>query len=136
MMNLKRWMLACIAITAGITAAAQDYTLHSPDGKTTVRISVKDSIQYSLLYNGKPLLQPATISVATTVSPGGNWKVTGTQTSAVTQTLRPVVKQKRTFIEDRYGQLQINFKNHTSLQWRAYNNGIAWRWLINNKGSW
>lgn len=135
-MNLKRWMLAWIAITAGITATAQDYTLQSPDGKATVRITVKDSIQYSLSYNGKPLLQPATINVATSVNPGGNWKVAGARTSAVTQTLRPVVKQKSTFIEDRYAQLQINFKNHTSLQWRAYNNGIAWRWLINNKGNW
>lgn len=136
MMNLKGWMLAWVATTGSVTAVAQEYTLHSPDGKTEIRVSVKDSIRYALSYNGKVLLQPATIGVTTSPTPGGTWKVASTKTSTVSQLLHPVVRQKSAIIADHYDQLQINFKNRTSLQWRAYDNGIAWRWLINNKGAW
>ena len=134
-MNPKIWMLAWLAATISITAAAQEYTLHSPDGKTAIRISVRDSVQYSVLYNGQTLLQPATVNVTLSGSGQGGWKVAGTKRTTVSQLLHPVVRQKFAAIPDHYEQLQINFKNHSALQWRAYNNGIAWRWLINAKGS-
>ena len=134
-MNLKGWMLAWAATTISLTAVAQEYTLHSPDGKTEVRVSVKDSVRYSVSYNGKVLLQPATIGVTTSVSKEGAWKVANTKKTTVSQLLHPVVRQKYATIPDHYDQLQINFKNRFALQWRAYNNGIAWRWLINAKGS-
>lgn len=135
-MKLKGWLLAWIASTGSMAAVAQEYTLRSPDGKTELRISVKDSIRYALSYNGKALLQPAIVGLSTSIAPDGPWKVASTKTSTVSQLLHPVVRQKFATIDDHYDQLQLNFKNRFALQWRAYNNGIAWRWLVNTKGAW
>lgn len=127
-------MLGIVATTVSMMATAQEYTLQSPDGKTTVRILVKDSIQYSVSRDGKVLLQPATISLTTSFLKSGAWKPSGAKKTAVQQMLQPIVPQKSSRIEDHYAQLQIGFKNQVNLQWRAYNNGIAWRWVIRHKG--
>lgn len=133
-MNLKKWTLGIVATAVSMMATAQEYTLQSPDGKTTVRILVKDSIQYSVLRDGKVLLQPATISLSTSFFKSGVWKPSGSKKTAVQQVLQPVVPQKSSHIVDHYAQLQIGFKNQVDLQWRAYNNGVAWRWVIRHKG--
>ncbi|MET7000440.1 glycoside hydrolase family 97 protein [Chitinophaga defluvii] len=133
-MNLKKWTLGIVATAVSMMATAQEYMLQSPDGKTTVRILVKDSIQYSVLRDGKVLLQPATISLSTSFFKSGVWKPSGSKKTAVQQVLQPVVPQKSSHIVDHYAQLQIGFKNQVDLQWRAYNNGVAWRWVIRHKG--
>jgi alpha-glucosidase len=134
-MNLKGWMLGIVAITVSMMATAQEYILRSPDGKTTVRILVNDSIQYSVQREGKVLLQPATISLATSFLKNASWKPSGSKQTVVQQVLQPVVPQKSSRIADHYTQLQLAFKNQIDLQWRAYDNGIAWRWVIRYKGA-
>jgi hypothetical protein len=48
---------------AGNAAAQSNYSLHSPDKKTEVRIRAGSHIQYDVLRNGKILLQDCAMSI-------------------------------------------------------------------------
>ncbi len=132
-MNDKRAWLIGLMISAACTASAQDYELFSPDRKTVVHISMKDSVRYSVLHNGKTILQPAAIGLKTTFS-GGPLKVAGAKKTSADALLYPVVRQKNAVIRDHYRQLEIRFRDRMALQWRAYDNGVAWRWVCEEKG--
>ncbi|WP_341836679.1 glycoside hydrolase family 97 protein [Chitinophaga pollutisoli] len=133
-MNDKRGWLTGLLMLAAFTAGAQDYQLFSPDRKTVVHVSVKDSIRYSVKHNGHTILHPAAIGLKTSVS-GGTLKVAGTRESSANVLLYPVVRQKNAMIRDHYAQLEIRFRNKLALQWRAYDNGVAWRWVSEGKGA-
>jgi alpha-glucosidase len=36
-------------------------------------------------------------------------------------------------VTDHYNQLRLNFSNGLSLEWKAFDNGVAWRWLTSSK---
>lgn len=122
-------------MTFVLKADAQDYTVHSPDGKTVVRVSVKDGVRYTVERNGKVILQPAAIGLTTSLTGNGPLKVTAAKKTKADQWLRPVVRQKNAVIRDQYEQLHIRFKNRLALEWRAYNNGVAWRWISEANGT-
>lgn len=104
------------------------YKLNSPDKKTTVNITFSDSLRYSLLVDGKMILNESPLSFTTDLPMNKKLTVVRTSRTSVNTSLVPVVKQKMAVIPDVYNQLRIDFSNQTSLEWRAYNNGVAWRW--------
>lgn len=105
------------------------YKLNSPDKKTTVNITFSDSLRYSLLVDGKMILNESPLSFTTDLPMNKKLKVVQTSRTSVNTSLVPVIKQKMAVIPDVYNQLRIDFSNQTSLEWRAYNNGVAWRWI-------
>lgn len=123
------------SVVAGICCmqqlAAQEYRLSSPDKQTEIRIAVTDSIRYSVFRNGKQLVNSSVVHLATSVDNAISWKVKKATTSKTDQWLQPVVRQKNSRIRDQFNALSLAFKNKPELQWRAYDNGIAWRWVTN-----
>ncbi|MBF9253104.1 glycoside hydrolase family 97 protein [Pontibacter sp. 172403-2] len=117
------------------TLQAQQYQLLSPDNKIKVEVSVTDSIYYQVTADGKQLVRPSAVGLTTDFLKGKNWKVSKAKRQSVDKVLHPVVWQKSKEIEDKYNALHLDFSNGLSLEWRAYDNGIAWRWLINKKGN-
>ncbi|WP_223808935.1 glycoside hydrolase family 97 protein [Rufibacter hautae] len=117
-----------------VTVQAQRYSLFSPDKKTEVRLIVSDSVSYEVLADGKHLVIPSVIHLETDFGLGKNSKVTKTSKRSVNQVLHPVVWQKGKDIQDHFNVLSLAFSNNLRLEWRAYNNGVAWRWSINQKG--
>ena len=111
---------------------AQEYTLSSPDKQIEVKIMVADSIRYSVYRNGQPLVNSSVIHLSASGDIAA-WKVKKASTSQTDQWLQPVVRQKNSRIRDHFNALSLAFKNALELQWRAYDNGIAWRWVVNRK---
>ncbi|NML21342.1 glycoside hydrolase family 97 protein [Pseudoflavitalea sp. G-6-1-2] len=109
--------------------AAQEYRLSSPDKKTELRISVTDSIRYSVFRNGTQLVNSSVVHLVTSADNAGGFKVKKAVSSKTDQWLQPVVQQKNSRIRDQFNAMSLAFKNKLELQWRAYDNGIAWRWV-------
>lgn len=110
-------------------AGAIDYKISSPDGKMVVNVSVGPDIKWSATFENKEIIT----SVKTGMLLGGG-KIFGTnesvKRSSLTQfsaIIKPEVAYKKSEITDNYNALLLTFKSGFSLQFRAYNDGIAYR---------
>ncbi|WP_205943413.1 glycoside hydrolase family 97 protein [Pedobacter polaris] len=129
LMNTKKITLLFVVLICGISARAQKkYTLTSPDQSISATINVADSIYYEISQSVKSLVTNSVVSFKTDQQAAG-WKVSKATPSKSNQTLTPVVWQKSKQVEDNYSQLRLDFANGLALEWRAYNNGLAWRWI-------
>jgi alpha-glucosidase len=112
-------------------AAAQSYSLRSPDGRTEVRIDTKEKITYSVLRDGQVLLTPSSISLTLEeTSPAASpLTVLKKEERSAKETVRPVVRTKRKEIPNRFNELKLTLTNGFGLVFRAYDDGVAYRWL-------
>lgn len=125
----KIFSTGLVLLVAAFGAKAQkQYTVVSPDKTMQLSISVGDSIRYSVEQDGKELISPSAVSFKTDINTGSGWKIKKAFMTVVNEDLHPVVPQKSAIVHNACNQLRIDFTNGLSLQWRAYNNGIAWRW--------
>lgn len=127
-------LFAFLLLKAG-AFAQKKYSLSSPDKSIMVNIVVNEDVIYNIQLDGKQLVGNSVISFKTDADKGNVWKVAKVNESAGNEMLKPVVAQKSDIVKDEYRQLHFDFSNGLSLQWRAYNNGVAWHWVANNKGS-
>ncbi|PST82893.1 alpha-glucosidase [Pedobacter yulinensis] len=131
---MKYLVITAFLIGLGAAAQAQQYALQSPDKQITVSLNVGKTITYAVNQDGKALVQPSAIGLLTNRNPTGVWKVKKRSTRTVDATLKPVVWVKSETIRDHYNQLVLDFGHGLSLEWRAFNDGVAWRWVSALKG--
>jgi alpha-glucosidase len=115
---------------------AKEYNLFSPDKKIEVRINVDDKIFFSVYYDGNELISPSSVSLKLgdgTIL-GKNPLVFNIQERTVENAIYPVIRQKSEKIIDHYNELKCVFKRNYSLVFRAYNNGVAYRFLTDFNG--
>ncbi len=117
------------------TLQAKEYSISSPSGNIEVKVSVNEKISYSVLLDGAKIISPSVISMTLddgTVL-GENSKVRKVKTGSVSEVIIPVVQRKYSTIKDEYSLLHLMFKGY-SLQFRVYDEGAAYRWMIEKKG--
>jgi alpha-glucosidase len=131
---MKKLMLPFIMLSMILTLHAKEYSVQSPSGKITVNISVEDFINYSVMFKGMEIISPSPISMELDGEMlGRSAKVRRDKTISVDEEIIPVVARKNSRIADNYNQLTLSFNNY-NLHFRAYNDGIAYRWEVTKKG--
>jgi alpha-glucosidase len=119
----------------GVNVSAQTYHLASPDKHLKVNISVDDSIVYDVIYNDSPIISKSSISLNLDKGVlGKQAKVIGTATGKIKKTLHPLYGKSAT-LSDNYEQLTIKFKGDYSVIFRAYDEGMAYRFVTSLKDS-
>ena len=129
----------CLAIAiVGIATAAfaqKKYTVLSPDGSVALNVNIADNITYDVILDKKELIGNSEVSFKTSAEKTAAWKVSKVKQTSHNEVLNEVVATKTTSVKDNYNQLHVDFTNGISLEWRAYNNGVAWHWITSNKGN-
>ncbi|MDG1752266.1 MAG: glycoside hydrolase family 97 protein [Thalassotalea sp.] len=117
-------------------AKQQVINLKSPDGTITVDLLVDDNVQYQVMVDGKSLISPSTINlfVESAKSLAEQPEILKVKRSSVDETLKPEVKVKSATIQNTYNQLAVTFDNNNTVEFRAFNNGVAYRYNTNFKG--
>lgn len=112
-----------------IFANAQNYTLSSPDKKIKIDVSAGPYIKWEITYNNDIVLQPSAISLelASGKTLGISSPVKKAINASVNEIITSPVPVKNKTIPDLYNQLQIQFKDNFSISFRAYNDGVAYR---------
>ncbi|TCC87934.1 glycoside hydrolase family 97 protein [Pedobacter frigiditerrae] len=128
MTNKKITIILFILVLCITSYAQKKYILGSPDKTIKVELVLADSVYYQVAQNGKSLVKRSAIFFKTDKQANG-WKINKTLQTKGSQVLNPVVWQKSKSVVDQYNQLHIDFANGLSLEWRAYDNGVAWRWV-------
>ena len=130
-----RILLFCILFTS--FSFAQEFSLQSPDGKIEVLIDTDNILKYAIRLDTIGILDwsPINLQLNEKIHTGIDAKVKTHKLSSVSNTLHPVVPRKKSVVDESYNQLEIVFKKGYSLIFRAYDEGVAYRWITDFKDS-
>lgn len=114
--------------------AGKAYNVSSPDGKIKADISVGNDLSYSVTFDGKPVISESTLSM--TLSNGTIWgknpKVAKVSKKSL-NTKIPSPFYRADKLDENYNSTTINFKGGWGVEFRAYNDGIAYRFISSQK---
>ena len=107
----------------------QEFKLFSPDKNISILITLDDKISYSVAHNDTAILTPSPISMTIdkTIVLGATPNLVNTKSRTVNKKIKPTVPEKRKTIIDNFNEIKLNFTNKYSLTFRAYNDGVAYR---------
>ena len=114
--------------------AAKEYKLLSPNGKLEITITAEPQLAYSVKCDGEQIL--ATSQIGLKIYEGANLgekpvvkkvKRTSVNTEIATQFYF------RSTIKDHYNALRIDFATRYAVEFRAYDEGVAYRFVTNFK---
>lgn len=136
MKNILTGLIALLLLFA-YPSLAQNYKLTSPDGRIEVLLDVADQISWSVTLNGNPVIKKAVLGLDFSEGPdfGPDPKVNKQNIQTVATTIRPAIPHKDAEIKDEYTALTLTFKNKFQLNFRAYNDGVAYQMVDDNKGA-
>jgi alpha-glucosidase len=125
----RTFVLALLSVITGYWAIAKEYKFSSPDNKISVTVTVGADIKWSATIEGKEVIYNSKIAMMLVNGRilGENEKVTKASLSKLNDIIRPVVANKRSEIKDNCNILTISFNSGFSLQFRAYDDGVAYR---------
>lgn len=130
---MKKVRFILLFLFLGITsthAADRAFELQSPDGKLKVTVRIGKEVSYELSHTGILLIKNSPISM--TLLDGktlGNKSTFQSQaTFGYERYTRPIYGFQGS-ISERYKELTISFKEDFSLVFRAYNEGMAYRFV-------
>jgi alpha-glucosidase len=117
-------------------AAAAPLTVTSPGGGLVVTIGTDGVLTWSVAHRGRTLIRPSRLALTLGDGRvlGAAPAVTGTSTRSVSQVLKPVVAYRRAQIADRFEERRVDFAGDFSLIVRAYDDGVAYRFVTRLPG--
>lgn len=132
----KLCIIALLGIAFIQTVNAQkEFSVKSPDGKLNMSVIVdKQNIAYCLTHQNDLLIDKSPISVTLTdMEPMGiNPKLSKASTRSYNGVIHPPLYRKKEII-DKYNELTLQFKDNYNLVFRAYNDGVAYRFVSTTK---
>jgi alpha-glucosidase len=130
-------LLTCFFLLFGwSTSEAQkrNFELLSPNGSIKVSIALADKIYYSISIGNEELASKNHIAlILKNETLGLNPSLSGTKKGNKSEVIHPVVPLKYASVTASYNYLVLQFKEGYSIEFRAFNDGIAHRFITNKK---
>ncbi|WP_460985357.1 glycoside hydrolase family 97 N-terminal domain-containing protein [Spirosoma fluminis] len=130
--SCKRYVLVPLLVLYGMAYGAPrpfQRTITSPNGRITLVVAITDSVRLSVRHDRQQLIHPSTIAMAL-----ADGRVLGVGTQPQRSQIRIVrdsilapVATKRRVVADQYTELRLTFRDQYTLEFRAYNDGVAYR---------
>ncbi len=115
----------------GITVlqAQTAYSLTSPDNTISVDLTVGNILMYTVTVDGRRVLESSRLSMTINDGTmlGADGRVINTARQTINQIIRPFVPEKNSTITDHCNELILEFEGGYVVIFRAYNNGVAYR---------
>ncbi|WP_244228797.1 glycoside hydrolase family 97 protein [Mucilaginibacter endophyticus] len=118
-----------------IAQTTKNYHIKSPDGKINLSVATGDKITWLVKHEDTEIIMPSDISMTLQSGEvlGKSPIVKNAKTTSVDQYFNtPIYKKDK--VHDQYNQLIINLKGDYSLIFRAYDDGVAYRFITQKKG--
>jgi alpha-glucosidase len=133
---IKRLLFLVLATIYTGALLAQEYKLYSPDEKIQVGISNSKVLKWSVTINKQPVITDALLSM--TLANGDVWgegtKISSAKSERQTSQIQGF-NYKKDVIEDSFNQLTLQCRGNYQIIFRAYNEGVAYRFVANKKDS-
>ena len=112
--------------------ARHSYEVSSPGKSLRVQVEINDSIAFSLFFNGHSIFENNCINLALrNKTLGLKPYVKNVKRESIHKVLKPVLPLKFSTINNDYNLLSISFKDGFTLEFRAYDDGFAYRFITN-----
>lgn len=139
MMKRNSWTLLLVIalLSFGLNPlSAKPMELSSPNGEIKVSVSLKDKIYYSVLFNNDILLKDCHLQLELGNGEviGSNPKLAGTKRNKVSEVIKPYVPLKFSTVKNEYNTLLLNFRDSFSVEFRAFDDGVAYRFITDKSG--
>lgn len=133
---MKHNLLLLLFLSIAFSISAQKKAeLQSPNGEIKVSLNISDKIYYTISYSNDVLLENNHLSLNLgSETLGLNPKLSGQKANKVNEVLTPVVPLKYSSVKNQYNSLLLTFKSDYSVEFRAFDDGIAYRFITNKKG--
>jgi len=108
--------------------------LFSPNGKIKITVLVNEKISWTISHEKDVVLAPSPISITLDQNEvlGKNAVLLNSKREKVNQTFdSPFYKKKS--VKDNYNLLLLNFKNDFAIEYRAFDDGVAYRFVTKKK---
>lgn len=124
-------MALCLAWGA---SAQKEFKLASPNGKVTAEIELGQQLTYSISLDGEELMDDSPIGMTLTTGEvwGQNPKLKSQKRQKVDQMI-PSPMYRASQLRDNYNALTLTFKGDYAVEFRAYDDGIAYRFTTTRK---
>ena len=119
----------CMAFVFNVHAQKQ-LTAASPDGKIVTTVTLGDKLNYSIAHDGETVLHNSPISL--TLSSGEIWGEKPQLSQSSQKNIRQTINSpfyRKDKIEDEYTLLTLDFKKQWGVEFRVYNDGVAYRFV-------
>lgn len=131
-------LLTCLFFVIGISnsySQQKKFELLSPNGEIKVSVALEDKIYYSINIQNEELATKNHLAlILKNETLGLNPKITGSKTGKVKEEIKPVVPLKFSTVSNHYNYLVLNFKGDYAVEFRAFDDGISYRFITAKKG--
>ena len=120
----------CLIVSNVFSQTAKIFHVKSPDGKIDLTISAGSTIQWSVNHEDTQVILPSTVSLQ--LGDGmvlGNGVVVKKATPLSVDRIISTPLYKKDQVRDNFNELTLSFKGDFGLIFRAYNDGIAYRFF-------
>ena len=132
---MKELLLTTFFSIVVISSHAQEYSLASPDGLLTAKISIQGTASVELSKRNEILVKLDEIDLLAANGQLEWMRVKKTSNRSVNKTVTPEIREKSASYLENFNELTIAFKSDKGLTFRLYNEGIAYRFTSSVKDS-
>lgn len=134
-MSTKKSIIILLSmLTISMAGYAQKkQTVTSPNGLLKAEITIGEKISYTVSHGNDLLLNPSTISMKLNDKTLGEKSKLSKATTKSNNSIIQSPLYKRAEIKDAYNELNMDFKQGFTLIFRAYDDGIAYRFSVKSK---
>jgi alpha-glucosidase len=120
----------------GGSVKLRQYSLTSPDQNLETLVTLDSVIHFDLFYKGQMILSSAGLGIVLDDGSmiGANPVARKALDSQVDRIVKPEIREKSELIAERYNELELFFKPDFSFQIRLFNEGLAYRMVLNRPG--
>ncbi|SEJ36547.1 alpha-glucosidase [Dyadobacter sp. SG02] len=138
-MYLFTRIAACISISlclfAPVYGKQETFELRSPGGKLKVSIVIEDKILFTISDQDEPILRNNHLSLSLKDEVlGNNPQLVSAKKTKGGDLIKPFVALKFSTVRNEYNGLILKFKHDFALEFRAFDEGVAYRFITSKKG--
>jgi alpha-glucosidase len=129
---MKNLLLTIYTFTFGLYQMnAQNFNVKSPDGRIEIKVINSNEISWSASLNGNLIIEKAQAGMdfSSNTDFGSNPKVKKHTIKSVSENIHAIIPHKDAQIKDEYTELSITYQGNYKLNFRAYNDGVAYQFI-------
>jgi alpha-glucosidase len=119
---------------ASYSQKKQNFQLVSPNGKIEITVALSDKITWTITHEKETVLSASPMSLTLNKGEilGKNPTLLNSKKESIRSSFETPFYKKKT-VDDNYNQLLLNFKGDFSIEYRAFDEGVAYRFITKKK---
>ena len=128
-------LLLTFATAWGSHLSAKVIDVKSPNGELNLSVDVKDKIYYSVSYGNDLLLKDCYLNLQLeNETLGNNPKLRSTKKGVIDESVKREIPLKNAVVKNHCNTLRMNFAGNYVVEFRVFDNGVAYRFITDKKG--